>query len=218
MDFEAFLYKEFEVVKWPLCIRYRVATGSEDQKIMIWDLRKRQCVYTIPAHTNLISHVKFQGKPCYLQLAWKMLHSAWVSIGCYPWSMIYYTISRIMYAVRVAITISWKAVNDMITGYFFCNVFFTNPVTYGSSVYSYFFRDHTLVCLLSCLKYFLSFCRRLFGLGILRQNSKGNLVNECCYGAHSWGVESWSIKIDYCFRECVDKVVAGKNGLRGRSF
>lgn len=147
-----------------------------------------------------------------------MLHSAWVSIGCYPWSMIYYTISRIMYAVRVALTISWKAVNDMITGYFFCNVFFTNPVTYGSSVYSYFFRDHTLVCLLSCLKYFLSFCRRLFGLGILRQNSKGNLVNECCYGAHSWGVESWSIKIDYCFRECVDEVVAGKNGLRGRSF
>ena len=101
---------------------------------------------------------------------------------------------------------------------FFCNVFFTNPVTYGSSVYSYFFRDHTLVCLLSCLKYFLSFCRRLLGLGILRQNSKGNLVNECCYGAHSWGVESWSIKIDYCFRECVDEVVAGKNGLRGRSF
>lgn len=108
-----------EVVKWPLCIRYRVATGSEDQKIMIWDLRKRQCVYTIPAHTNLISHVKFQGKPCYLQLVWKMLHSAWVSIGCYPWSMIYYTISRIMYAVRVALTISWKAVNGMITGYFF---------------------------------------------------------------------------------------------------
>lgn len=132
--------------------------------------------------------------------------------------MIYYTISRIMYAVRVALTISWKAVNDMITGYFFCNVFFTNPVTYGSSVYSYFFRDHTLVCLLSCLKCFLSFCRRLLGLGILRQNSKGNLVNECCYGAHSWGVESSSIKIDYCFRECVDEVVAGKNGLRGRSF
>ena len=113
---------------------------------------------------------------------------------------------------------SWKAVNDMITGYFFCNVFFTNPVTYGSSVSSYFFRDHTLVCLLSCLKYFLSFCRRLLGLSILRQNSKGNLVNECCYGAHSWGVESWSIKIDYCFRECVNEVVAGKNGLRERSF
>lgn len=44
------------------CFRYRVATGSEDQKIMIWDLRKRQSVYTIPSHTNLISHVKFHGK------------------------------------------------------------------------------------------------------------------------------------------------------------
>ena len=54
---------EAEVKRNPLCFRYRVATGSEDQKIMIWDLRKRQCVYTIPAHTNLISHVKFHGKP-----------------------------------------------------------------------------------------------------------------------------------------------------------
>ena len=45
-----------------LCFRYRIATGSEDQKIMIWDLRKRQSVYTIPAHTNLISHVKFHGE------------------------------------------------------------------------------------------------------------------------------------------------------------
>ena len=48
-----------------LCFRYRIATGSEDQKMMIWDLRKRQTVYTIPAHTNLISHVKFHGKACY---------------------------------------------------------------------------------------------------------------------------------------------------------
>ena len=41
---------------------YHVATGSEDQKVMIWDLRKRKAVYTIPAHTNLISYVKFHGK------------------------------------------------------------------------------------------------------------------------------------------------------------
>ena len=44
------------------CCSYRIATGSEDQKVMLWDLRKQQCVYTIPAHTNLISHVKFHGK------------------------------------------------------------------------------------------------------------------------------------------------------------
>ena len=48
-----------------LYFRYRIATGSEDQKMMIWDLRKRQSVYTIPAHTNLISHVKFHGEACY---------------------------------------------------------------------------------------------------------------------------------------------------------
>ena len=34
---------------------------------MIWDLRKRQSVYTVPAHTNLISHVKFYGK-CLLKM------------------------------------------------------------------------------------------------------------------------------------------------------
>jgi len=52
-----------------LCFRYRIATGSEDQKMMIWDLRKRQAVYTIPAHTNLISHVKFHGKACFYMYA-----------------------------------------------------------------------------------------------------------------------------------------------------
>ena len=36
--------------------------------MMIWDLRKRQSVYTIPAHTNLISHVKFHGEACYVLL------------------------------------------------------------------------------------------------------------------------------------------------------
>jgi len=40
---------------------YHVATGSDDNTVNIWDLRKRRCVYTIPAHTNLISHLKFQG-------------------------------------------------------------------------------------------------------------------------------------------------------------
>ena len=37
--------------------------------MMIWDLRKRQTVYTIPAHTNLISHVKFHGKAWYYMYA-----------------------------------------------------------------------------------------------------------------------------------------------------
>ncbi|CAG9826850.1 unnamed protein product [Diabrotica balteata] len=39
---------------------YHIATASEDNACKIWDLRKRSILYTIPAHTNLISDVKFQ--------------------------------------------------------------------------------------------------------------------------------------------------------------
>lgn len=39
---------------------YHLATGSEDDFCRIWDLRKRKIVYSIPAHKNLISQVKFE--------------------------------------------------------------------------------------------------------------------------------------------------------------
>lgn len=39
---------------------FHIATGSQDNTCKIWDLRRRQPVYTIPAHTNLISDVKYQ--------------------------------------------------------------------------------------------------------------------------------------------------------------
>ncbi|XP_017783416.1 PREDICTED: U4/U6 small nuclear ribonucleoprotein Prp4 [Nicrophorus vespilloides] len=42
---------------------YHVATSSVDNTVKIWDLRKRNILYTIPAHTNLISDVKYQ-KDC----------------------------------------------------------------------------------------------------------------------------------------------------------
>jgi len=38
---------------------YQLATGSGDNTVKIWDLRKKRCSYTIPAHSSLISHVKF---------------------------------------------------------------------------------------------------------------------------------------------------------------
>lgn len=37
-----------------------MATGSEDNTCKIWDLRRRACLYTIPAHMNLISQLKYQ--------------------------------------------------------------------------------------------------------------------------------------------------------------
>ena len=36
---------------------FHLATGSEDHSCRIWDLRKRGCVYTLPAHKSLISQV-----------------------------------------------------------------------------------------------------------------------------------------------------------------
>lgn len=39
---------------------YHLATGGEDNTCRIWDLRKKKSFYTIPAHSNLISQVKFE--------------------------------------------------------------------------------------------------------------------------------------------------------------
>lgn len=39
---------------------YHLATSSDDNTVKIWDLRKRSALYTIPAHTSLVSDVKFQ--------------------------------------------------------------------------------------------------------------------------------------------------------------
>ncbi|GLC45347.1 hypothetical protein PLESTB_000312800 [Pleodorina starrii] len=39
---------------------YHLATGSEDHTAKVWDLRKRGCLYTIPAHTSLLSTVRFE--------------------------------------------------------------------------------------------------------------------------------------------------------------
>lgn len=44
---------------------YHLASGGEDNSCRIWDLRKRKCLYIIPAHSNLISQVKFEPREGY---------------------------------------------------------------------------------------------------------------------------------------------------------
>jgi len=39
---------------------FHIATASEDNSAKIWDLRQRKNVYTIPAHNNLLTHVKYE--------------------------------------------------------------------------------------------------------------------------------------------------------------
>ena len=40
---------------------YQVASGSEDNSVKLWDLRRQGCVQTIPAHTKLVSDIRFEG-------------------------------------------------------------------------------------------------------------------------------------------------------------
>ena len=38
---------------------WELATGSDDHTVRIWDLRKKACGYTLPAHTALISDLRY---------------------------------------------------------------------------------------------------------------------------------------------------------------
>lgn len=38
---------------------YHVATGSADRTVKIWDLRQQRQIFSIPAHTNLVSDIQF---------------------------------------------------------------------------------------------------------------------------------------------------------------
>jgi U4/U6 small nuclear ribonucleoprotein PRP4 len=38
---------------------YQLATAGEDNTIRIWDIRAASCIYTVPAHTNLITSVRY---------------------------------------------------------------------------------------------------------------------------------------------------------------
>lgn len=44
---------------------FHLASGGEDNTCRIWDLRKRKSVYIIPAHSNLISQVKYEPQEGY---------------------------------------------------------------------------------------------------------------------------------------------------------
>lgn len=38
---------------------YTLATCSEDNTVRVWDIRRRNCLYVLPAHTKIVSDVKF---------------------------------------------------------------------------------------------------------------------------------------------------------------
>ena len=44
---------------------YHLATAGEDNTCRIWDLRRKRCIYIIPAHASLISQVKYEPQEGY---------------------------------------------------------------------------------------------------------------------------------------------------------
>ena len=42
---------------------WHLASGGDDSTVRIWDLRKKQCIYTSPAQDKLVSSIKFENNP-----------------------------------------------------------------------------------------------------------------------------------------------------------
>jgi U4/U6 small nuclear ribonucleoprotein PRP4 len=53
-------FKKNNSFSFILLFRYHIATGSEDNLCKVWDLRQIKNAYSIAAHQNLVSTVKFQ--------------------------------------------------------------------------------------------------------------------------------------------------------------
>jgi len=66
---------------------YHIASGSDDRTAKIWDLRRMKCLYTIPAHSALISTVRWQpGDGHYLATA--AYDKTWKLWSTRDWSLI----------------------------------------------------------------------------------------------------------------------------------
>ena len=48
--------------------RYHFVTGSDDNSVRVWELRRRKCIYQLPAHTNLVSKIKFESTEMYVDI------------------------------------------------------------------------------------------------------------------------------------------------------
>ena len=54
-------------------------------QVRIWDLRKQSCAYTLPAHTNLVSGVRYHQSGDFLVTSsYDETAKVWTAPGCAP--------------------------------------------------------------------------------------------------------------------------------------
>ncbi len=56
---------------------YHVLSGSDDNTIRIWDLRKRSNLYTVPAHSNTVTHIACADTDVFLSSSFDKTVKAW---------------------------------------------------------------------------------------------------------------------------------------------
>lgn len=92
---------------------YHLASGGEDNLCRIWDLRMRKSLYTIPAHSNLISQVKFEPQEGYFLVTASYDMKVKVR-SCRPVSRIHPSISSCLFLGPWYDPVSVVSLSDMV--------------------------------------------------------------------------------------------------------
>lgn len=100
---------------------FQIATASQDDTCKIWDLRRRQPVYTIPAHTNLVADVKYQKDvgdflvTASYDATAKVSGSSWV-YGFMKWHFVFYII---LFIIQTRVLCRFQSVTEYSTSQLF---------------------------------------------------------------------------------------------------
>jgi U4/U6 small nuclear ribonucleoprotein PRP4 len=73
---------------------YAVATGGGDNVVRVWDLRKKECAHTVPAHGKLVSSVRFDRHTGGARARAPLLLTTSYDATCKAWSSLDYSLVK----------------------------------------------------------------------------------------------------------------------------